>query len=231
MCPWSNWRPAPDQYCEAALCSIIQHPFDTITNLAYLIVGIAVLRICLRENRKDLLVIPISAIAVAFMSSFFHASGTWWGEVCDVESMYLLSSFWISRNVRRLGVVYFNHDCPLVQWILYGLITIGSLFFIIVNMPLGINLFIIYVVIWLSLELAIGIKVYSLIGRDATWNYYKPLLALGMIFFASYLCWWADTLKIACIPTFHYWQWHGIWHVLNSTAFLYSYRFYEQKTP
>ena len=100
-CPWSQFKQATIQFCEAPLCEWIVHPSDAWSNLIYGLVGFIVLVLVIRQKRWDLSIFSFSAISVCMGSFLFHATNTFWGEVLDVQSMYFFSSFIIVLNINR----------------------------------------------------------------------------------------------------------------------------------
>jgi len=211
-CPWSNFELASVSFCEERLCAWIVSPADTISNLGYFVVAVVLFKLIRRDERRDLKPLAIAALCVAIGSTLFHATGTFWAEVLDVGSMFLFTGFIIARNLYRLGL---SHE----KWIRWGIVG-GSVLTLLLNHPIGINLFIGHVVVWLGTEL--------LLSNKTPKESYKPLIALAMIFAAAYSFWWVDQLKLVCDPTNHFATWHSAWHLTNAFAFYYAYRFYRQ---
>jgi len=219
MCPYSQFEKGTVQFCEADLCSWIVHPADTVSNVGYLLVGLYLLK---RDKR-----LAIAALAVALGSTAFHATNTFIGEFLDVSAMFMFSGFLIAKNLGRLGV---KHEGPI-----HALIVLGSSLTLFLNHPIGIKLFTYHVIAAALLEGIIWIKerrarTFYEFDRKIIFSTainYKPLLALVMVFAASYILWWVDQLGLVCNPNNHYFTWHSVWHLLNASAFYYAYLFYK----
>jgi len=234
-CPYSQFERGSVSFCEADLCGWIVHPADTVSNLGYFIVAIVLFRLVKRDKKLGLFMLPVSALAVAIGSTLFHATNTFWGEFLDVSSMFMFSAFFIAKNAARLGLKR--------PKLLYWGVVIGSAVTLLISHPIGINLFIAQTVAWVVLEAVLWFKLKKILNGDTltieilnqyrlssgtmVMTQYKPLIALGMVFAASYILWWVDQLGLVCTPDNHWFTWHSSWHLLNSWAFYYAYVFYK----
>jgi len=216
MCPWENFEQGTVSFCEADLCNWIVHPADTFSNIGYLIVAIVLF--AKTKKQKNLKMLPVSALCVAIGSTLFHATNTFWGEFLDVSSMYLFSSFLIARNLYRLGLNY--------ERVIYWLTVALSSTTLLLNHPIGINLFTAHAVVFVLLELFLAWKKYGHINIFTILEY-RPLVALYGVFIASFILWNLDIRGYGCEPDRHWFSWHSAWHLLNSWAFYYAYKFYK----
>ena len=223
QCFWSQFEPATVTFCEPArTCEVFQTLANTYSNAVYILVGIILIFLAVKEKpRFGLWGFPISAICVGIGSWLFHMTGTFWGEVLDVESMYLFSSLLIAFNAQRLwGLSTFGTG------VTYAVSVLTSLAVLLTWHPIGVNLFVGHVVLFLSLEIAIWLKwrrVFSLVELYK----YMPLLYLGIFFGAAWGVWWLDILKVWCPSWSHYFNGHTAWHFLNCVCFYWAYRFYQ----
>lgn len=214
-CPWSDWTASQLRFCEAPLCEWIRHPADTWSNLAYLFVGLFLLRIAWRE--KDRLAAAFGAIAclVSVCSGLFHASGSYVGEVLDLGSMFLLSSLFLVFNLRRAFAI-----SPWVAGGIYFLnvgLALGGMLLLHVS---GVPIFILQVNVVGLLEIFLRFKR----GPVDYWG----LKRVCLFFAVAYGFWWLDYAHIVCDPNQHWISGHALWHTINAFCFYYAYRFYRQ---
>ncbi len=224
-CPWDGFESAAIHFCERELCAWIEQPINTWSNLGYILMGIYLIRLALRENRRPLVAIGVIEILVGLGSFLFHASSTHFGEVIDVGAMYLLSCYalvWnLKRYLKKRDVELPNRSAVL----LYSVLTVGSTVVVAVfRGAVGVWLFAIQLVLAGHFETTLARKFRDDIS-------YRPLVALLITFGIAWSCWWLDVLKIVCNPDNHYFQGHAVWHVLNAFCFYFLYRFYAQIQP
>jgi hypothetical protein len=206
MCPWSEWEAASLFFCEERLCAFVQTPSNTYSNVAYLLVGLALLR-----RAPDVAVI---ALLVAFGSFMFHASGTYFFEIWDVGAMFLFSGYALVSNIRR-HVTLPNYR------IVFACIVAMSVLAMIALKGIGIWLFAAQMIAAGALEIRAHRKLNEGVSR-------KPLFVLLALFAIAWGAWWLDVTKTICDPTNHILQGHAIWHVVNSLCFVCMAKFYEQ---
>ena len=108
-CVWDDFEPAAVQFCEREQCAFIEQPANTWSNLTYIVIGVIICRVAPREGRTSLAALGVISIVLGLGSIFFHGSSTHIGEVIDVGAMYLLSSYVLVLNWRRLRR---RHDEP-----------------------------------------------------------------------------------------------------------------------
>lgn len=225
MCPWTEYLPRTVNFCESRVCGLIAFPGETWSNLIYILVGLMVIWIAAKEKQLKYSTFGITAICVGVGSFLFHMTGTFWGEVLDVESMYLFSGLLITYTAGRLWGWGFWR-----QLLLYLAVTGGSLATLLTWHPIGVNLFVVHVLVFLALE---GAIIYKLLQQSDGevgdgMSLYMPLIWLGVFFFSAWGVWWLDILKVpfACNPDNHIFTGHSGWHFLNCWCFYFAYRFF-----
>jgi hypothetical protein len=215
-CPWSGWDPAVLSFCERNVCAWIKQPANTWSNLAYIAVGIWVLRLAWRH--ATLRWFGILGVLVGLTSFFYHASATWFGEILDIGSMVLLSNLVLTLNLRRSGRIS-RH------WLaFYLLMNVLSLALLVAFKGLGIWVF--TAEIFASTFFELGMMLQARRDRTKRAPDYRFLwLTLGFLV-ASWLIWLTDYHRLLCIPDNHLLTGHAIWHMVNSMCFYFLYRFY-----
>lgn len=208
----------PDiKHCEANLAGWIAAPANTWSNLAYVAVGLWIMR---RSARRGLLTAgglgPVS-IAVGVTSFAFHASYTFAGQVLDYAGMFLLLGWALARGLRRAGSL--DERGALRFWGGLFAASIAALFSF---RAAGWGIQTVVLVQALALA-ALEIRL-MLAKRDAP--SYAPFWLMQGLLIAAYACWHLDHSDLACRPDDHWFQFHALWHVVTAGAFVAAWRFH-----
>jgi hypothetical protein len=212
--PWFGWSPATMHFCEEITRGPLAQPANAVSSLFFVIVGWFLFRIAPRRN--VLLLFPVSAVLVGITSFLYHASWTFFFQVFDVSSMFMLSCLLISFNACRLGLVS-RRRLPSFYLVLLGL-SIAAMAAI--RRKTGEYLF--------GAEIAVVAALEAALARRGPATDYEPFLKALGIFLAAYALWLLDVHEIVCVPNNHFLQGHAVWHVLNASCFYFLYRFYAQ---
>lgn len=216
MCPWENFKPAVLQFCERPLCAWIREPANTWSNLSYILIGIWLIHQSRKSVTPHTSLLGIYSIILGFMSFFYHASGTFVGEVLDFSSMFLLSSYCLSSNICR----YKNWSYKDLKIISISLVAVSAALLIVFE-KIGVELFGAQLIAVLILEFLIYKKFKSP-------TLYKNLGFFIISFIVAYGIWQLDHKHIVCYPDFHWINGHAIWHVLTAIGIYFVYQFYSQ---
>lgn len=199
-CPWDTLAPGTVAFCEARLCGWIAEPANAWSSLAYVVAALWMARAPARSGGWPVIA---AQLGIGVGSFFFHASGTFAGELVDQAGMYLLSALILVEasagpqgwSARRRAATY-------------AALVAGSTLLNLAVRPIGIPLF--------ALQLVIGIGWQVQQGRRNPEPRYRLLaLALG-IFSVSFTFWVLDITRVLCDPDRHVWSGHAMWHVLNA---------------
>ncbi len=211
-CPWSDWTPGTVSFCEARLCEVVREPANAWSALAY---GIGALWM-LRRPHQPLPAI-LAQVLIGLGSFFFHASGTFAGELVDQTGMYVLSCLLLAYALgERTGLT--SRRILSLYLALVG----GSVVLNLLVRPIGIPLF--------GVELAVGLGLQLLLGGFPAPTRYRDL-HIGLVVFAvSLVVWAADISKLVCDPDQHVFNGHALWHVLNAVSIVYLGAFYAAGT-
>ena len=90
-------------FCEELTHGLLVQPANAISSLSFCVVGVYLWRIV--RERNILLLFPISAVLVGITSFLYHASWTFFFQVFDVSSMFMLSCLLLSFNAWRLKLI------------------------------------------------------------------------------------------------------------------------------
>jgi hypothetical protein len=220
-CPWSGFEPATMEFCERPLCSFlggwVTQPANTVSNLAYFVVGAIVMRRAFADGRRHLAPFGAIAIAVGLGSTFFHASSTFVGEVVDIGAMFLFSAFWLTLDLHRLTRVR-----PAVQLAFFVAVVFGSMGALLAWKTVGIALFAVQIAATFAIEIALRVR--GLRGVD-----YRDLRRTCVAFGVAYAIWRLDFHRVLiCDRDAHVLQGHAAWHVINALCFWFLYRYFWQ---
>jgi len=213
-CPWSSLQPATMKFCEENLCSWVTQPANAFSSLIYIILGIFLLFYYKKEKNKALRIIPIVSILIGISSFLYHASFSFFLQVFDLASMFLISSFIIAFNLRRM-----NYTKRFFLSFIF-IFLVQFILLLIIRQKSGAIIFGIAIILSILLELNLAFK-----SKDIFYKYY--LMAL-LVFVAAFAVWVLDFKQIVCSPTNHLINGHAIWHIISSFSILFLYKFYGQ---
>ncbi len=216
QCPYTEWVPSTHEWCEEKLCSWIREPANTYSNSAYIIVGIIILIKCREKLYPHVKVLGYFAILLGFMSGFYHATSSFFGEVLDYGSMFLISSYLLTANLSRL-----YKWTPIKMSITASVLFIVSIIGLVQFKTIGAPLFGCQIAVALVIEIYMDRKGHP--RPD-----YKSLIASCVLFLGAYGIWVLDTNKIVCDPTNHFINGHAIWHIATGIAVYFIFKFYAQ---
>lgn len=213
---YGEWKASTQAWCEERICALVKEPSNTYSNAAYLIVGIYLVSLCRKVPLGHLHLLGFFCILIGLMSGFYHASGSFVGEVFDYSSMYLLSIYFLSMNLRRLYDLESRTLWILALFLLC--LSIGSL---VTWEVIGSLLFGTQVILALTIEVYLS-KIKKVRVK------YRALLQGCALFILAYVFWNLDRYRIVCDPNNHILNGHALWHIITAVAIFYIYKFYSQ---
>ena len=211
---WGGWPPATMHFCEELTRGPLVQPCDAISSAAFVVVGLFLFRIV--REKSVFLLFPVSAVLLGITSFLFHASWTFFFQVFDVSSMFMLSCLLLSFNAWRLELLT-ERQLPFAYVALLAA-SIASM--VTLKGRSGETLFAVEITVFLLSEAVLAKR------RPAT--RYKFFLRAFATFFAAVAIWVLDVKEILCDPKNHFLQGHAVWHVLNAVCLYFLYRFYRQ---
>jgi ceramidase len=220
-CPWwalSELRLPNVDWCEAQRCSWIVEPANTGSNLAYLIVGLALCWVARGSSSSQLRFFGPAALIVGFSSGIYHASYTFVLQILDFFAMYVFCYLLITVNLRRLGVLGAG-TWRRWYWLLVAGTTALTVAIDFLEVPIQGIVFLLIV--------AIAASETWLWRRERGASHGLFLLALafltaGGVFSAL------DVTRTWCDPWHPYLQGHALWHVLSALCLFTAYFHYRQ---
>lgn len=205
-CPWSSWDPGTVQFCEERLCAWVVEPSNAWSSGIYLLIGLYMLRQALRPLAPRSIAVAAAQIMIGVGSFFFHATGTFWGELVDQLGLFMLSALILSCSAAQARRLSARQTIAL-----YVVSVVASTVLLLCVRPIGIPLF--------AAQLAIGllwqIRLWSQ-SRDPIRSAHRPFFVGVGLFLVSFAIWVTDITHLVCSPQNHLVTGHAIWHVLNA---------------
>jgi hypothetical protein len=227
---WAGWAPAlcpaGGCSCEPARPAFIVTPLNTITNLAYVLVGLLILGTAhssadsaaglLRRRAGYARLFGAALIALGFGSGFFHASWTLIGQWLDSLGMYLITAFMLLFALVRL-----RPFSGRLFGIAYAVLcaALGGLWF---AAPDARRTFFMAV-----LAIALLLEFGYLIARRPPVQVWLLLAGLVLFFFSDQLRAW-DLQAWVCRPD-SWLQPHAVYHLLSACALGLLYLYYRSE--
>ncbi len=218
-------------FCETFRPGLIKQPVNTWSNLAFIIVGLAIgwqqskgrYGRCTNSFTRTLFYPTFFATLAVLLgpgSMAMHASTAHIGGFFDMLSMYLIASFMLSYGLERLlgwqprhfsicfaialAICIVVHFSPITH--LFGIESI-------------LLIFATYIVI------ASGIEVYFVLIKKTGADWRMVFAFIGAFLLAFFIWNMSLTGNVWCNPD-SIWQGHGAWHILNAVAVYFIYRYY-----
>lgn len=220
--PWSGWALPDIKHCEANLGGWITAPANAWSNLAYVLVGLWLIKKAREDGDSPAAAMGPIAIAVGVGSFAFHASYTFFFQVFDYIGMFLYILWVMVFAVRRLGKLGAASQAR-AYWGSVAASIVLLLAFRGLGWPIQ-TLFAAQVVATVALELGLWAS-----GRESV--RYAGLAATVALFAAGQVFWHLDHADFFCRPDSHLVQGHAAWHLITSLCFVTSYYFYRQFRP
>jgi hypothetical protein len=205
-CPWSDWDAGTVHFCEARLCAWVVEPSNAWSSVAYVLVGLWMMRGGVRDLRAAAVIVAQLVIGVG--SFFFHGTGTFAGELVDQAGMFILSGLILTYAAAQARG--WSEAATVQRYV--ALVVLSTLALLVVR-PLGIPLFGVQLVAGVAWQLRLGR------GADAaTRAAFRPLHVGVGVFSCSFAIWLGDMTGVVCDPDNHLVTGHAVWHVLNAIA-------------
>lgn len=214
-CPWGGWAPPDIQHCEENLCAWVAAPADSWSNLAYLAMGVYLIR---RAPPGPARIFGPLALFVGMSSFLFHASFTAAFQALDYAAMFALFLSMLALNAWRAGLL---GERALARSVWSGTGLCLLLFALLRKAGLPVQPMI------LALAAAVLFSEYWLWRRERAPSYawLGGAVALAACGFAL---WLGDYTRLLCNPGDHLWQGHAAWHLLTALGIGALARYYAQ---
>lgn len=225
-CPYDPllhaFGPPNIKWCEERLCSIVQEPANTWSNLPYIIVGLWILSQA--RGRRPFRVLGAAAIVMGALSLVYHASNTYATQVLDFVGMFVYLSLLLVWNLRRLGIVSGQTRSVSAYFLLvYANMALLLIFPLALGLPIQ-SIIMVGTIGTFALEALLAPRTIRALGAGPYRQYGLAVLFLASAAMASYL----DLSRRWCDPSNHWAQGHALWHLLTAASIIFVFRFYEK---
>jgi len=215
-CPWYDLHakyPPNVNWCEEKICSIILTPFNTWTNLAYVLVGLWIWKKTRNSTNSVHRLFSSAAILVGVTSFVYHMSLNAFTQVFDFFGMYLFCVLMLMSNLSRMNRWPTDQNGKKgLQYFWFSVLALTAITYLSVLIHFPVQLYV--------LGLIIAIVYTELIQKVKSRRYFWLSLA-AMIFGAIISA--LDVTHILCWPENHWFQGHGIWHIVTAVALYFAF--------
>lgn len=198
-------------YCEEATRGLIARPIYFISDIPYVLLGIYFLT----KKTRISIQFGLVTILLGFAAALYDASFTFSAQVIDYWFMFMLVSFLLGLNLKRLYVMSLQK----LRYIFLIMQIAYLALLILVGVPFGVALFSLTAGLVIVTELMIWQRNQDVIKRN--W-----VIAL-MSFVAGWICWLIDYLHIVCDPA-NIFNGRVIFHILTIFTIFQLYKHYKR---
>ncbi|MGZ3691207.1 MAG: ceramidase domain-containing protein [Pseudobdellovibrio sp.] len=214
-CFWSFLETHPKYgFCENQICSIVQQPANTWSNIGYLIAAIMIWKAHDKTMPRVKNLFFYSTLSLFVGSSLFHASATTLGHIADVVSMFFVSLTALTLACER----YYGWTAK--KGYLFFIVNLVLSTAILVATRQGSPLFALQIFITVFYE-------YRMRNSDKKLNIKRVVTALVCQSIA-FIIWILDVEKIVCDPENHFISGHAVWHLMSAYTIYIFYKAYEK---
>ncbi|MCW5630058.1 MAG: ceramidase domain-containing protein [Rhodoferax sp.] len=207
-CPWfdlhSRFPPNID-WCEEKLCALVVTPFNTWTNLGYLVVAVAMGLLARRCTQPALRLFAPATLLTGLGSFIYHQSLNLFSQLLDFMGMYTFCVLLLMANLQRMG----RWPAGGAALPSYGLAVVALTALSAASFQLGLpaqGYVAILILLIVGTELAQAAR-----SRRFFW---ASVLTMALAAVLSAL----DLTRTGCDAGNHWLQLHGLWHLLSAAA-------------
>ncbi len=220
-CPWydlSQMAPTNVDWCEASTCGWINEPANTWSNLVYLILTIWAYQQLKGKEDKIMMGFVPAFFFMGLFSFVYHASYNFFTQWFDFVGMFLMTGFFISLNLIRLGKLKRMNFLK---------------FYIGFNVFFG-ALVIIFYLTYVPIQSLVAIQALFLIFSEVKLRHatqrkpYKPFIISIILIVMAATFSVLDVTRTMCDPHNHFFQGHALWHLLSAFSLAFAFKFYAQ---
>ncbi len=220
-CPWyelSELRLPNVDWCEAQRCSYVVEPANAWSNLAYVVVGLLLIRLARSSPSAQIRFFGPAAILVGLGSGIYHASYTFALQVLDFFAMYVFCYLLLTLNLRRLGRLGADR-----WWRRYWELVLATTL-----LTVAIDF------LEIPIQGIVFVLIVGIVGSELVVRSRKPRGSIGWFLLAMALLAAGgvasalDVTRTLCDPRHPFLQGHAIWHVLSAACLLAAYFHYRQ---
>ena len=222
VCPWDQlektFGPANLKWCEQRICSIINEPINTWSNLPYLIIGLYILFLGLQKKDPKLssfqIMFGTSTFFMGLFSFIYHATNNFLTQVLDFVGMYFYVFLLICSSLVLLKKVSIETATKLF----IVLVVLSTAILPWANQK-GLH----YQNFILFIAIAIIILQFKIYKNNPETYPSKMMKWTILLFVTAKVFALLDSSRLICDPKSLVLQGHAWWHIVSSIGVLTSY--------
>ncbi|MCR9206543.1 MAG: ceramidase, partial [Halobacteriovoraceae bacterium] len=218
-----RWGVPDIKYCEETICHFISEPANTWSNLSFIVVGLIILFLKKKpkEGSRFLELFGINTIFVGATSFLYHLSNNFLTQFVDFLGMYAFFGLLLLGNLELLGKVKKEKLLPIY---LFSFLPYSALFFCFRYFGIPVQLSMLLIILGGLVTKAFIFKKFKVSA--------KRLSITLLVFVVAFICQLLDINRVACDPSNHVIQFHGLWHIFNGLGMGLLYWYYRSiKSP
>jgi predicted membrane channel-forming protein YqfA (hemolysin III family) len=210
-CPWyeaqQEYGAANVNWCEPTICSIVNEPANTWSNISFLLIGALLIRKFNSFKEKVITHYAWSLVIMGLCSLTYHATNNYLTQFLDFLGMFFGTGFVIAFNIQRIRG---ENPRQLYSWYWFMTFFSTALFlaFDFTNIPVQMTV----------LVQVIGILVLDLIAgyKEGNLKNYKWFVVSTVLLVIAQVFSQLDLKRIWCEPENRILHGHAIWHLIAS---------------
>jgi hypothetical protein len=213
-CPWHHGQleygmPNVD-WCEPTVCSLINEPANTWSNLPFLIVGFILWK---KINNATVKAFGVVVFVMGFLSAVYHATNNLLTQHFDFVGMALMTSFllaFVTRRILNVKSTIFDK----YFWFYFSLNMLTLLFLGLLKLPVQMLLLLNSIPILLA-------EIYCFVKLKRTKRFSFFILSISILILAQVSA-QVDLKRIYCDPQNILLHGHVVWHILCAIAMYFA---------
>lgn len=212
VCPWESlqtlYGPPNIKWCEERLCSYIQEPANTWSNLSYLLVAFLIFIKFRKANQQVTRDLSTVIFIMGSLSFVYHATNNFLTQALDFLGMYLFTSYLLAFCIRQILPDIRNQFYRIYFSFLLVNLCIFCLFLFVgipIQMTVLINAIVVIAISLIVRRNSIGLG-----------NTSRSFLYAIVFFLLAQTLSILDITRTFCIPNHAFLQGHAIWHIFSS---------------
>jgi len=222
---YEKWGPSNVKWCEERLCTWVNEPANSWSNLSYILFGLFIFYRARKERMPLGKLFGVFIVVMGLTSFAYHATNNYFTQIFDFIGMYVYVYLILALNCLKIGWISQKKVVPFFL----ALVCLST-----TMIPISRYLHIPYQLIVLAS--AVGITVTEAVHQIRSvkllekwdYKYFWASLSLFAIALAFSL---SDVNRVFCDPKNHFIQGHALWHVIGGFGAYFSYLYYRQFLP
>lgn len=207
-CPWYDWHsryPPNVDWCEEKLCALVVTPFNSWTNVGYLLAALVMWSLARRAAPPTLRLFAPASALTGMCSFVYHQSLNQFSQLLDFLGMYLFCVLLLMANLQRMRL--WPTGANGLAMYLLAVVALTALS--------GVSFWLGFAAQW-YVAILVSLIIASELAQPAVSRrfFWASVLAMALASTLSAL----DLTRTVCDAANHWLQLHGLWHLLTAAA-------------